>query len=191
MKRHWLRGLLLGVSMVLLLGGGVALAALSMSIEPYCNVCCDACQDPWLCSGWGVSSTGWACAQELDVTLESPGPWGSEFFEDAFPLDIDGEVFFNIYIMCPECSAFVEPQGLADTLVAWGDWQPGDYGEWTLQLDECLSTVRGYFYFAEDPSECQVEAFVPEPGSIILLGSGLAGLGGYATLRLRSRGDLR
>jgi hypothetical protein len=33
---------------------------------------------------------------------------------------------------------------------------------------------------------CEVE-FVPEPGSILLLGSGLAGLAGYATLRWRAR----
>jgi hypothetical protein len=31
------------------------------------------------------------------------------------------------------------------------------------------------------------EEFVPEPGSTALLGTGLAGLGGYATLRWRSR----
>jgi len=35
------------------------------------------------------------------------------------------------------------------------------------------------------------EEFVPEPGSILLLGSGLAGLGGYVTLRLRSGQALR
>jgi len=44
------------------------------------------------------------------------------------------------------------------------------------------------FRFAKDPSECQVQQeSVPEPGTVLLVGSGLMGLGGYSGLRPRTR----
>jgi hypothetical protein len=66
-----------------------------------------------------------------------------------------------------------------------GCWNGGTWLHGEARWPESFSFTPDTFgEICLDP--CEVE-FVPEPGSIVLLGSGLTGLAGYATLRWRTR----
>ena len=176
MKNHWLRGMLLGVSMAVVLAGGVALAQ-SVGVDQECFECWPGVEVPtdqdyivWF-DFTGVTEEFYCEATNngvlwnenyVDLRFDVPILWAS--CEDGI-----GEVL--PYRTNPK--PFVTPEYGNLVLRFWWETQPPN------PYDAELTVL-----FAE---VCPAAEFVPEPGSILLLGSGLAGLAGYAGLRWRTR----
>jgi hypothetical protein len=150
MKKHWLRGLLLGVSLALLLGAAVALA-----------------------NGPGVT------------VAPSSGHYGTKF-----------EVTCTGNPLQPYSQGFRLPDGTLSGPFDVGDADDnGDLAcyNWTAAEGEPVGVYRVLLTNTRTQEtytatfEVLGAEFVPEPGTILLVGSGLAGLAGYATLRWRTR----
>jgi hypothetical protein len=131
-------------------------------------------QDTSGCDSEPLVGIQWAAGADRSLVFEHSFDLGSSELDKVGP----GDCFrLGLWAYAFGCESGTDCAGGGNWLIGSAQWPEGFDGTPESFGEVCL-----------DP--CEVE-FVPEPGSIMLLGSGLAGLAGYATVRLRSGQALR
>jgi len=189
MRKNWLPGMLLGVSLALILASGVTLAqdGLFNYFNKDCLECWPGPDEPTLDDyfiKWNAG--GWSHQYELCLRITIDGEKVEGPPDCSRPPEVD-EIEQEIWLPC-EWNGSVFSSALGRELGA-SNADPGPLGTWKWRLWQrdgqgtVIDSATDSFLLAES---CEVE-FVPEPGTLALLGSGLAGLAGYAGLRWRGR----
>jgi hypothetical protein len=201
MRRVWVRSVLLGLSLTLLVAGLATARELgrppittppeppAASLGLYITS-----EDNENNGGTGVAdgdmgyaSPDYVFAEDKEAPVEFNVVVGDEICSDGV-LTLEGflweggEVYLNGHLLGDAPDLDEEEWSAAQFDVPLASLKPGA-NLVQLLIEEGASAVIAWGTLAIEP--CAVE-FVPEPGSMVLFASGVAGLAGYVALRLRS-----